>query len=89
MITTAIVNLGYLLISVVISVFPPGTGFPASVHTAAQAIGGYFDLLDPLIPTSTMLTVILLAFSVEIAIFGFKTLKWLISHIPFVGGRGV
>jgi hypothetical protein len=88
MITTAIVNLGYLLVSGIISIFPAGAGFPTAVHTALQSLGAYFQLLDPLVPTGQMITVLTIVFGVELAIFGFKTLKWLISHIPFVGGRG-
>lgn len=88
MITTSIINLGYALVSSIISLFPDGAGFPDSVHTAAASLGQYFKLLDPLIPTATMITVLSIVFTVELAIFGFKTMKWLISHIPFIGGRG-
>lgn len=71
-----------------IGLFPTGTGFPEGFHTAVTALGGYFHILDPLVPISTLLTCLSLIFGVEIAIFGFRTLKWLISHIPFLGGRG-
>jgi hypothetical protein len=88
MITTSIINLGYALVSAIIGIFPAGSGFPDSVHTAAASLGQYFKLLDPLIPTGTMITVLSIVFTVELAIFGFKTMKWLVSHIPFIGGRG-
>lgn len=88
MITTAIINLAYFLINGLISFFPVGTGFPSAAHDAAIALGGYLGILSPLIPTSTLLTCLTLVLTVELAIFGFKTLKWVISHIPWIGGKG-
>jgi len=87
MITTALVNLAYSFVSGIIGLFPVGTGLPAGVHSAAVFIGGYAGIFDPLIPTSTFFTVVGIIFVVEIAVFGFETLKWIVSHIPFVGGR--
>lgn len=88
MITTAIVNLAYYLVTLILGVFPAAAQFPAAVHTAAQTIGGYFHMLDPIVPTDTFVTVFSLAIAVEVAIFGFKSFKWIISHLPFIGGNG-
>jgi len=88
MLTTGIIYLGYGLVSLILGIFPAGGTFPASLHNATQALGGYLHILDPLVPISTLLTCLTLVFSVEIALFGFKTFKWLVSHIPFIGGRG-
>lgn len=88
MLTTAIINLGYTLISGLISIFPTGTGFPTGFHTAVTNLGGYLHILDPLVPISTLLTCLTLVFTVEIAIFGFKTFKWIFGHVPFIGGKG-
>lgn len=87
MITTAIINLGYSIINGIIGFFPTGPGFNVEVHDAVTSLGGYLQILDPLIPIATLLTVVSLVFTVEIALFGFRTLKWVISHIPFVGGK--
>lgn len=83
---TAILNLIYNFLSFLISFFPAGSGFPASFHTATTALGGYLHILDPLVPINTMLTCLTLIFTVEIALFGFRTLKWVLSYIPFIGG---
>jgi len=78
----------YNFLQFLIDLFPVGTGFPSSFHTAVQSLGGYLHILDPLVPISILLTCLTLIFTVEIAIFGFKTLKWVLSHIPFLGGKG-
>lgn len=87
MITDALINLAYSVVSGIINLFPAGGTFPAEVHTASTAIGQYFTLLSPIIPISTVATVISLIFTIEIAIFSFKTLRWLMTYIPFVGGK--
>lgn len=85
MITFAL-NVVYSFLSWLISVFPVGTGFPDGIHSAFSTLGGYFHILDPLVPISTLLTCVLLVFGVEIALFAFRTLKWILSYIPFIGG---
>jgi hypothetical protein len=44
--------------------------------------------MDVFVPVSVMLWCLTLVFGVEIAIFGFKTIKWIISFIPLIGGKG-
>jgi len=88
MITTAIINLGYLLVSFIIDLFPAGSGFNTDVHTAASTIGGYLQIIDPIVPTASLFPALSILIVVELAIFGFKSLKWIVSHLPFVGGRG-
>jgi len=83
-----ILNMVYSFFNFLIGLFPTGVGFPTEVHNAFTTLGGYIGLLDVLVPVSTMLWCLTLIFGVEIAVFGFKTLKWLISHIPFLGGKG-
>lgn len=88
MIPNAFINLAYFLVTSIIGVFPTGSGFPASIHTGAIYIGGYLGMIDALVPIYALVPVMALLFGFEIAVFGFKTLKWIISHIPFIGGRG-
>lgn len=83
-----IANTIFNFLQYIIDLFPSSTGFPSSFHTAVISLGGYLHILDPLVPINIMLTCLTLIFSVEVGIFGFKTLRWLISHIPFIGGRG-
>lgn len=79
MIGDLIISAGLWVLVTIIGWFPISTGFPSEVLEAATALGGYLDLFSPIVPTDTLLLVIPLAFSAEIAIFGFKTLKWFIS----------
>lgn len=88
MITGAIINLAYTLLSGIISLLPSSQGFPSDALAAATTIGGYVGVFNPIISVATLATTLSLVFSVEIGIFGFKTGKWIISHLPFIGGRG-
>jgi len=88
MITDLFMNFVYGMLVWLINILPASTGFPPEVQNAFTTIGGYTKIFDPLIPWATMATCVALAFSVEIAIFGFKTLKWIISHVPIIGGKG-
>lgn len=88
MIGDIFVNIAYWLASTIIGFFPTSTGFPPEVHTAAVALGGYLGMLSPLVPIGTLATCVGIAFTVEIAVFGFRTLKWVVSHVPFIGGKG-
>lgn len=70
------------------SIFPTGTvnsAFTSSLSTA----GNYLKLFDAFIPISTLLTILGLVFSVEIIIFISKFVRWALSFIPFIGGKGV
>lgn len=78
----------YNLIQAIINIFPSGTGFPTAFHTAMSSLGDYLHLLDPIIPIDILLSCLLIIFGVEIALFGFKTLKWILSFIPIFGGKG-
>lgn len=88
MITGAIINLAYVLLSGIVSLFPTSQGFPADALASAHTIGGYAGIFNPVISLSTLAATLGIVFSVEIAIFGFKSTKWIISHIPFIGGKG-
>lgn len=78
----------FFFVSGLINMFPPSEGFPADAEIALTTLGGYFGMFEPLIPMGTLITCLTLIFGVEIGIYGFRTLKWVISHLPFVGGRG-
>jgi len=84
-----ILNTAFNLLNWFISLFPVSSGFPSAVSTAVSGLGGYLDIFSPLIPISTLATVVGLVFTVELSILAFKTTKWLISHLPFIGGKGV
>jgi len=52
-------------------------------------IGSYVHILDPVIPWVTLHAALISIYSVEISQFGWKVSRWLMSHLPFVGGKGV
>jgi len=88
MIGDAFFSIVYWFVGGIINWFPASTGFPPEALSSASTIGGYFGMFSPLISISTLLTCLTLVFGVEIAIFGFRSLKWVISHIPLIGGKG-
>jgi len=88
MLLTFIFTIAYSIISWFISWFPLSSGFPSSVYTAVSSLGGYTGILQPLVPFSTLAQCVALIITVELLILSFKSLKWIISHIPFLGGRG-
>ena len=88
MITTALINLGYALISGIINILPNSSGFSSDVLSAAQNVGAYFGIFSPIAPIGTLSSAVFLIFSVEIGIFAWKTLKSIVSHIPWFGGAG-
>jgi len=69
-------------------VLPQSAGFSDSVVSAFSTMSGYVQILNTLLPLSTLALVLSVVITLDIAIFGFKTLNWLVSHLPFVGGRG-
>jgi hypothetical protein len=89
MITTGLMNLAYYVVQLILSLFPADSGFPEEVHNAMIYFGGYLGILDVLVPIDTLATAVGLVFTIELTIFGYKTVKSLISHVPFVGGKGV
>jgi hypothetical protein len=88
MIINALMYLSLAIVNTVLLVFPNSAGLPAEVGQAFQWIGGYVGILDPIIPIPTLATILSLVISLELFIFGFRTFRWLISHLPFVGGKG-
>lgn len=88
MILNAIFNLAYYVINFILSIFPVSTGYPTAAFTAMTQLGGYYNSLNTILPVSTMSQALVILLIAEALIFGFKNFKWIISHIPFIGGRG-
>lgn len=88
MITNAIITLANFVLGIIIPIFPLSIGFPQAVHNGANTLGAGVGVLNPLVPIGTLVTILGLIVSVELIIFGFKTFKWLFSHVPWVGGKG-
>jgi len=88
MITDIFFTISSFLLSLLVKVFPEGAGFPQAVHDGAQTIGGYARMLDPVLPFDTLYIVVVLTITLEIALLTFRAFRWVISHVPFVGGKG-
>jgi len=88
MIFTGFVYLAAYILAAILAVLPYSAGFPTDVQSAFTTMAGYVQILNTLLPISTLATVLAILVSADLAVFAFKTFKWLISHIPFVGGRG-
>jgi len=87
MITNALINFAYYVANFFINLFPVGSGFPVSVHNATSSLGGYLRIIDPLLPVSTLATIVVLVVAFELALFAFRTFRWLLTYLPFVGGK--
>jgi len=74
----------YNFIHFIIGIFPAGTGFPTEVHSAMSTLGGYVGIIDVFVPLTTLLWCLTFIFGMEIALFGYKTIMWAISFIPFL-----
>jgi len=87
MIIDQLFDISFSILSWIINLFPNSTGFSTEVHTAFSTIGGYVGMFTGILPYGTLLTAITLILTVEISIFIFKSTKWIVSHLPFIGGR--
>jgi len=88
MIYDAFLAAGTFILGFIVQIFPDSTGFPSEVHSAATYMGNLGGMLNPVVPITTLGTILGLIIAIEIIIFSFKTFKWLISHIPVIGGKG-
>lgn len=88
MITDAIITIAQNVVAALVNVLPNSSGFDPQIISAATTIGGYAGMFSPIVPMSTLAVAVGIGFSVEIAVFGWKTIKSLVSHLPWVGGAG-
>jgi len=88
MITTALVDFAYYGIASVINALPASAGLPAWIMTGAAGLGGYLSMANIIAPVPVMLAGLTIVFGTDIAIWTYKGVKSIISHIPFIGGRG-
>jgi len=88
MIISGLLNFSAFLLNTVLSIFPDSSGIPTGFTTAVDYFAGYVGILDPLVPLDTLGTVFLIILTYELSVWGFRGFRWVISHIPLVGGRG-
>lgn len=88
MITSFFIQISLFVVNLIISIFPSSLGFPPAFDTAITTLAGYTTIFSPVLPLSTMATVLGLVIAFELSVFGFKALRWAFAHVPFIGGRG-
>lgn len=88
MITSFLFSIGFAIINFIKELFPISTGFPPAFNDSVAQISGYAGIIDSLVPVQTLLTVLTIVFSVEIAIFVFKFFRFIFGYVPLIGGKG-
>jgi len=88
MITTAFINMSFIILNYIVQKLPQSTGFPTSVHDSVSFIGKQWGLFDPLVDRASLAIILALLFTFEVTVFGFYTVRWIMSHIPLFGGKG-
>lgn len=88
MITSALILMGVLVAKTILGIFPNSQGLPTGFDTAITYIGGYSGIWNPILPMDTLAQVVGIIITYQIVIFSFRGIKWLFSHIPFIGGKG-
>lgn len=72
------------LLGVLLSPFSslPNATIPGGLQTALVNVRGLYTSLDPIFPIATLLVVLSIVVSVELAILTYKFTMWLIRKIP-------
>jgi len=84
MIFTIFLTFFYLIFNGLIALLPASAGLPSGFSTAFSWIFGFLWNFDYLVPVSTILTLLGLAFTFEAAVLVWKIIHWLIAKIPFL-----
>lgn len=88
MITDAFISIPYAFLSLIIGLLPASEGFPPEVLASASYIGSQIGMFEPLMPIATLSACLGILFAAQLGIWSWKSIKWIISHIPWFGGRG-
>jgi len=89
MITDALIELTARTIFIILSwdIWGNTSLFSAEVHSAALTLGENFGLIDFIVPTTTLALAVGAVYSIDIAMWTWRTIRWIMTHIPFIGGR--
>lgn len=87
MITNALLGVATFIIGLVIAIFPNSTGVPTEITDAVETFGGYITIIDAIVPMDTLGYIVGLVISFELLVFSFRGLRYIVKHIPFVGGK--
>lgn len=86
MILTLILNLIYYLIKLLLSplLLFSDVALPANVSATISSVNNYLASMAQIAPIYTIISVIALIVSMEVAIFGYKFIMWVIRKIPTI-----
>lgn len=86
MIITAILNIIFFVIKIIIypiSVLPDVT-LPSGLSSSLGTASGYLNPLNGYIPIDTMLIILEVFLTFELAYFAYKGIMWIIKKIPTI-----
>jgi len=86
MITDILLQVLVIIISFVLSPLTllPDATLPASLIQAYGNVQGFAATVNPIFPLDTLFEVLGVVLVVEVAIFGYKAVYWLIKKIPMI-----
>lgn len=85
MITTAILIMIYVIVNLLVTplMFLPSVSLESSFSVALAGLGHYLsNLIDIFPPLSTVFSILLLIFAVELGVAVYKIIMWVIRRIP-------
>jgi len=85
MIADFLFSIPAFILSAVLQILPQGGTVPTEFISAVYQIWGDINAFSFIVPITTLLTVLSLAFALHIGIFIFKSIHWIITKIPFIG----
>lgn len=86
MITSLLLTILNDLVGVVISPFTylPDASLPDSLTQGYANVQGFISTVNPIFPIDTLLICISFIVGIELAIFAYKAIMWLIKKIPMI-----
>lgn len=86
MITSAVLTILKDLLDAVLSPLLSQSDVVLDPHltSAVSNVQGFINTLDPIFPITTLLACIAIVLAVELAIFAYKAIMWLIKKIPMI-----
>lgn len=66
-----------ILIVISMAILMPVGNLPTPISSSIQTIFGYMYMLNPILPITTILTILQFYFGMEISIFLWKGLNWI------------
>lgn len=87
MITSSFLNLAYFFIVKILAFFPFSSGFPTEFMSGLNVLTSYAVSYNWLFPVSHMYLALATVLGTVVVVFGWHTMKSIISHIPWIGGK--